>query len=431
MRLLLLLSILVVVAAAFPFGPKSGVIEATPKTFNGLLKTHKPVFVMFYAPWCGHCKQMHPDYEKFAKNMKGMARVIAVNGDAHRELSGKFGVQGFPTIKYYGMGDKAKAKPQDYQGARKVGAMTKAAMDLVKNDYVIPLKKTATTSDIKSLMAKTTAGKVAILVSNKNTIPPMWAVVAASAQLSGATFAFASEKINPSLVKSLGITSFPTIAVLSGKDDGEDFASTVYKGSIEYDSIAKFILSELGGGGGGDSSESSTNDEPKRKGKKDKSGEKTAQSDTEKDEDVPSHKEEKKPQAASNPKPALPVAPTALAKHSLEFYCSAKAMKIKGKSPLCVISANDQRDLTSVHAKYSNEPVLFFYATDTEDVRAIVKALDDSEVIGEDDVLLLRSFKESGAKFAVMKGTDDLDSYLGKTLEGSVSLKKAPFPNIK
>ena len=408
MRVFLLFSLLLVIASALPFGPKSGVIEATAKNYNSLLKTHKPVFVMFYAPWCGHCKQMHPDYEKFAKSMKGMARVIAVNGDVHRELSGQFGVQGFPTIKYYGMGDKTKAKPQDYQGQRKAGAMTKAAMALVKNDAVTSLKKGSSTADLDAVLAKASSGKVAILISNKNSIPPMWAVVAGSAQLSSAKFVFAAEKLSPAVVKALGVTSFPTIAVISKDDGAEGYATATYGGAVEYDGIAKFILGELNGSGAAADADAGAEEAPKEK------------------------KENKEVPAPSNPKPALPVVPTALAKHSLDFYCSAKAMKMKGKSPLCVIAASEETDLAAVHAKYANEPVLFFFATSEEDMAAVTKGLGDGNVaVGESGVLLLRAFKESGAKYAVMPEGEELDAFLGKALEGTITFKRATFPLIK
>ena len=80
-------ALLVASAAAFPFSKNSGVVELSPKTLPAFLNTHKPVFIMFYAPWCGHCKSLHPDYEKFGKGVKDVVRVGAVNADQYREIA--------------------------------------------------------------------------------------------------------------------------------------------------------------------------------------------------------------------------------------------------------------------------------------------------------------------------------------------------------
>merc|ERR1719312_1870308 len=71
--------------------------------------------VEFYAPWCGHCVRLGPEYKKAASALKGVVKVGAVNADEHQSLGGQYGVKGFPTIKIF---DKNKNKPEDYQGAR-------------------------------------------------------------------------------------------------------------------------------------------------------------------------------------------------------------------------------------------------------------------------------------------------------------------------
>lgn len=39
----------------------------TKDNFDSFIKENPFVFVMFYAPWCGHCKNMKPDYSKLSK----------------------------------------------------------------------------------------------------------------------------------------------------------------------------------------------------------------------------------------------------------------------------------------------------------------------------------------------------------------------------
>jgi len=68
--------------AALPYGKNSDVIELTKDNFAKQVFSSEHVWLIeFYAPWCGHCKQLAGDYEKAAKNLKGIVRVGAVNCD--------------------------------------------------------------------------------------------------------------------------------------------------------------------------------------------------------------------------------------------------------------------------------------------------------------------------------------------------------------
>eukprot|EP00958_Prasinococcus_capsulatus_P026111 scaffold4595_cov415-Prasinococcus_capsulatus_cf.AAC.9 len=64
-----------------------------------VIDSDKVWIVEFFAPWCGHCKQLAPDYAKVAKSLEGILGVGAVDCDAAPNLCGAYGVQGFPTIK--------------------------------------------------------------------------------------------------------------------------------------------------------------------------------------------------------------------------------------------------------------------------------------------------------------------------------------------
>lgn len=62
---------------------------------------------------CGHCQSFAPEYKKLAAALKGIVKVGAVDASEHQSIGGRYGVQGFPTVKIFGAD---KQKPSDYQG---------------------------------------------------------------------------------------------------------------------------------------------------------------------------------------------------------------------------------------------------------------------------------------------------------------------------
>eukprot|EP00490_Sorites_sp_Unknown_P008661 CAMPEP_0114672498 /NCGR_PEP_ID=MMETSP0191-20121206/43023_1 /TAXON_ID=126664 /ORGANISM="Sorites sp." /LENGTH=467 /DNA_ID=CAMNT_0001935011 /DNA_START=61 /DNA_END=1464 /DNA_ORIENTATION=- len=94
------------------------VFTLTSDNFDEFIANNPKALVEFYAPWCGHCKALAPEYEKAAKQLKadGIETVLAkVDATEEKDLSSKYGVRGFPTLKYF-TGDVDN--PQDYSGGR-------------------------------------------------------------------------------------------------------------------------------------------------------------------------------------------------------------------------------------------------------------------------------------------------------------------------
>jgi protein disulfide-isomerase A6 len=97
----------------------SNVVELTPANFDSIaLDATKDVLVEFFAPWCGHCKSLAPEYEKLANIYASDADIVIakVDADKHRDLGSRYDVSGFPTLKWFGK--SSKESPEDYNSGR-------------------------------------------------------------------------------------------------------------------------------------------------------------------------------------------------------------------------------------------------------------------------------------------------------------------------
>jgi protein disulfide-isomerase-like protein len=54
----------------------------------------------FFAPWCGHCKALAPILEETSKELDGVMKIGVVDATANKKLSTRFGVKGYPTVKF-------------------------------------------------------------------------------------------------------------------------------------------------------------------------------------------------------------------------------------------------------------------------------------------------------------------------------------------
>lgn len=94
--------------------PSGKVISLDPSTFYSTL-AQGPIFVKFFAPWCGHCKRLAPIWAQVAKTLQnGHVTIAEVNCDDHSGLCKKYHIEGYPTLLYIG-----KEGSTEYKGGRK------------------------------------------------------------------------------------------------------------------------------------------------------------------------------------------------------------------------------------------------------------------------------------------------------------------------
>ena len=85
-------------------------VNFTDQNFESeVLKSDKPVFVDFWAPWCGPCQMMGPIVEEMAKEMEGKnVKIGKLNVDENPETAAKFGIRGIPTLMLFKDGQVAQ-----------------------------------------------------------------------------------------------------------------------------------------------------------------------------------------------------------------------------------------------------------------------------------------------------------------------------------
>jgi len=88
---------------------ENDVSHLTDETFEDFVAENKKVLLFFYAPWCGHCKNLKPEWEKAATQMKedgNEGKLAAIDAQKFPALGKQYKVTGYPTLIYFEDGEK-------------------------------------------------------------------------------------------------------------------------------------------------------------------------------------------------------------------------------------------------------------------------------------------------------------------------------------
>lgn len=82
-------------------------VELTDANFESVVgKTELPVVVDFWAPWCGPCRAMAPQFEQAARELKGRALFVKLNSDDNPKTSVRYRIRSIPTVLLFRGGEE-------------------------------------------------------------------------------------------------------------------------------------------------------------------------------------------------------------------------------------------------------------------------------------------------------------------------------------
>lgn len=112
--LVVLLSAIFVVFCAAEVKEEDMVLVLTDANFDEVVQKNEFLLVEFYAPWCGHCKKLTPEYAKAAKILRQDNLYIGkLDATEQKEVAKRFEIGGYPTLKFF-----IKGEPIDFEGGR-------------------------------------------------------------------------------------------------------------------------------------------------------------------------------------------------------------------------------------------------------------------------------------------------------------------------
>jgi protein disulfide-isomerase-like protein len=218
-------------------------LELNPEQFKAMLEDKSPWMVEFYAPWCGHCKKLAPEWKKAAKHLRGIVRLGAVDCDTHKDLCQQYNIQGFPTIKTFAGGEAVKTDASsvgDYSGARSAKAIEKHALSMLEEKYVSPIHPNI----IQSWVLENPSKPKILLVTEKDGPPNLYQALSMAFH---DRVLFGMTSPMPQLLEQFQVEKAPAIMAIPAVPAGSDEAPAhVYKGPLTFEHLFAFVMQLAG-----------------------------------------------------------------------------------------------------------------------------------------------------------------------------------------
>lgn len=227
----------------------AAVMPLTHENFDEVVNGSKNVFVKFYAPWCGHCQALAPEYEIVGDSFANTESVIIaeVNADEDRVLAERFEIQGFPTLKFFPAGENVEAI--DYKDERNADAMIKFVNEKagtnVKAKVPVSNVKVLTPSNFDEVVKN--SGKVVFVKFYapwcghcKHLAPTYKSLGDVFQEETGVIIAELDADAHRDVAQTYGVTGFPTLKIFVNGEPKD------YNGDRSLEDMVEFVNNAAG-----------------------------------------------------------------------------------------------------------------------------------------------------------------------------------------
>ncbi|WWD09691.1 protein disulfide-isomerase domain [Kwoniella europaea PYCC6329] len=205
----------------------SDVLDLAEDTFKGEVFGEDLALVEFFAPWCGHCKNLAPHYEEAATELqkKGI-KLAKVDCTEQANLCQEYGVNGYPTLKVFRNGT-----PTDYTGPRKADGII---------SYMIKQSLPAVSEVTSDSHAEFIKSDKVVLVAYGDASHPVPSAYSQYANTARDSYLFGqfTESSLPSIPES---PSLPAIVLYKSFDEGYSIFPASELANLEVSALTEFV----------------------------------------------------------------------------------------------------------------------------------------------------------------------------------------------